>query len=130
MKKEIRTRHEPYVVYITSDGKEFANERIARQHEESLLSHRDIQSRYIIFYTVEDGTGFYCYKIKSEEDLKYLNANEWRHNASWDYEGPGWYIAFKHDGRDYADDYSVSHIESYIDYLKNDLTELMELEKE
>lgn len=130
MREETRTRPKSYTVYITSDGKEFTSQRMARNHEDRLLPRRDIQSRYIIFYTVEDGTGHYCYKIKSEEDLKYLNATEWRHNASWDYEGPGWYIAFKHDGGDYADDYSVSHIESYIDYLKNDLAELMELEKE
>ena len=130
MREEIRTRPESYTVYITSDGKEFTSQRMARNHEDSLMPHRNIPTDYIHLYAYDDGMGYYCYKIESEEDLKYLNAIEWNHNAVWDYEGPGWYVAFRHDGGDYSDDYSVSHIQSYIDYLKHDLSVLEELEKQ
>lgn len=131
MKEETRTRQESYTVYITSDGKEFTNQRLARNHEDRLMPRRNISTDYVHLHTYDDDEiGCYCYKIESEEGLKYLNATEWEHNAFWDYDGPGWYVSFQHNGGDYADDYSVSHIQSYIDYLKHDLSVLEELEKQ
>lgn len=130
MREETRTRPESYTVYITSDGQEFTSQRMARNHEDSLMPHRNIPTDYVHIFTFDDLLGCNCYKIESEEDLKYLNALEWNHNATWDYEGPGWYVAFRSDGGDYDDDYSVSHIQSYIYYLKHDLSVLEELEKQ
>jgi hypothetical protein len=130
MREETRIRPESYTVYITSDGKEFYNESRARQYEATLMPFKNIPNNYIYLYTHDEDIGCYCYKIESEKDLECLKAIEWNYNAVWDYEGPGWYVAFRHDGGDYADDYSVSHIQSYIHYLKHDLSVLEELEKQ
>ena len=128
MKEEIRVRQQEYKVYITSDGKAFTSKRDAEKHEVDLMPEKQIQTDYIELLVTENYEC--CYKIESEDDLKYLQQKVWHQNAYYHYDGPGWYIAFRNDGGDYEDDYSVVHIQSYIDCLKHDLSVLEELEKQ
>lgn len=124
-----KNKHE-YVttIYITSDGQEFGIRSDAEQHEEELrimqdkheIPHKRI-GLSIFEYNVD------AYKIKSEDDLKYLNIKEWNRNGSYNYEGPGWYIAEFYNGGDYPDYYHVEKIDHYIENLEEDLTLLKDL---
>ena len=126
MKEETRIRQEEYKVYITDDGKEFTNKQKAEKHEAELLPKKQIPNYYLGFNIIEDA---HVYKIESEEDLEYLAATEWKEDTSyWTYDGPDWYIALRHDGGDYPDDYNVLPVKSYIRGLQYNLNALKELE--
>lgn len=128
MKEEIRVRQQEYKVYITSDGKEFTSKREAEKHEVKLMPEKQIPKHYIELLVTEDYG--YCYKIESEDDLKYLQQKIWLQNAYYHYDGPGWYIAIQYDGGDYADNYEVFSVKHYIKNLQHDLNTLKELEIE
>jgi len=87
MKEEIRVRQQEYKVYITSDGKEFTYKREAEEHEINLIPEKQIPTCYIELLTAEDYG--YCYKIESEDDLKYLQQKVWHRNAYYHYDEPG-----------------------------------------
>lgn len=127
MRTETRTRTHEYNVYITADGKEFTTPREAKEYETILLHKRQIPSHYVNFDSldVEDAC---IYEIESEEDLKYLNVTEWKHNAYWTYKGPDWYIAIRHDGGDYPDDYDVFSVKHYLSLLESDVNKLKKIE--
>ena len=129
MKTETRTRTQEYLVYVTSDGKEFDSQKAAEKHEVELLPKKQIPRHYVHFNSL-DVEYAYIYKIKSEEDLKYLDATEWNHNAYWTYKGPDWYIAIRHDGGDYDDDYDILSVKHYLSLLKSDVNTLKEIEEE
>ena len=126
MKEEIRVRQQEYKVYITDDGKAFTNKRDAEKHEVSLMPEKQILANYIELLVTENYE--YCYKIESEDDLKYLQQKVWLRNAYYHYDGPGWYIAIHHDGGDYEDDYDVFSVKHYMENLQHDLNALKELE--
>lgn len=122
-----RVKKEVYdTVYVTDDGQEFSSRREAQKHEDSLLAERGIHSEYLGFMHTFD-TYITCYEIKSEEDLKYLEAKEWNHNCTYTYDGPGWYIEKKIDGGDYADSYEIIKVDDYIEELEIDLKQLKDL---
>lgn len=127
MKEEIRVRSQEYKVYITSDGKAFTSKQDAEKHEVELMPEKHIPKNYIELLTAEDYGC--CYKIESEDDLKYLQQKIWLRNAYYQYDGPGWYIAIRHDGGDYEDDYDVFSVKHYIQNIQHDLNALKELEK-
>lgn len=126
MREETRIRQQEYKVYITSDGKEFTYKREAELHEAKLMPRKQIPTCYIELLTTEDYG--YCYKIKSEDDLKYLQQKVWFQNAYYHYDGPGWYIAIREDGGDYDDTYTVFSVKHYINNVQHDLDTLKELE--
>lgn len=128
MKAERRSRTYEYLVYTTSDGKEFDNPKAAEKHEAELLPRRQIPSKYIHFNIIDDA---YVYKIESEEDLEYLASTEGDINSywTWTYKGPGWYIAFRSDGGDYPDDYNVFPVKHYLSQIDRDIAKLIELEE-
>lgn len=128
MKEETRIRQQEYKVYITSDGKEFTYKREAEQHEVKLMPEKQIPTCYIELLTTEDYG--YCYKIESEDDLKYLQQKVWFRNAYYHYDGPGWYITIREDGGDYDDTYTVFSVKHYINNVQHDLNALKELETE
>lgn len=127
MKAERRTRTLEYLVYVTSDGKEFDSPEAAEKHEAELLPKKQIPSKYIRFNIIDDDA--YVYKIESKEDLEYLASTEWDNNAYWTYKGPGWYIAFRNDGGDYPDDYNVLPVKHYLSQINRDIDKLIELEE-
>lgn len=127
MKAETRTRTQEYLVYVTSDGKEFDTQREAEKHEAELLPKKEIPRHYIVFDFLDSG---YAYKIESEEDLEYLTIHEWNYNAYYTYTEPGWYIAFRHDGGDYPDDYDVFYLKNFLSDLESDVNKLKNLEEE
>ena len=126
MKEENRVGSQEYKVYITDDGKEFINKREAEMHELKLKPERQIPKHYIELLAADDYA--YCYKIESEDDLKYLQQKIWLQNAYYHYDGPGWYIAIRHyGGDDYPDDYNVVSVKYYSSQLEADLNTLKEL---
>ena len=128
MKEEIRVRQQEYKVYITSDGKAFTSKRDAEKHEVELMPEKQIPKEYIELLTTEDYG--YCYKIESEDDLKYLQQKVWLQNAYYHYDGPGWYIAIRHDGGDYPDSYDVFSVKRYLSLLESDVNTLKKIEEE
>lgn len=128
MKEETRVRPQEYKVYITDDGEEFTNKREAEKHEVELMPKKQIPTDYIELLTTESYER--CYKIESEDDIKYLQQKVWCRNAYYQYDGPGWYIAIRNDGGDYADSYDVFSVKHYIQNLQHDLNALKELEAE
>lgn len=115
-------------VYVTEDGMEFDSRYEAQQHEDSLLSYRKIPCVYSGFLgTLECGVD--CYYIESKEDLDFLKAKEWHHNATYVYNGPGWYLAHRFDGGDYSDYYEIIKVDEYIKTLEGDLEQLKDLTK-
>ncbi len=117
--------NEPHTIYsfITSDGYEFTSEREAIMHEDSLIPIRKIEYYYLSLSTLDEG-GADCYKITEEADLEYLQAKEWSHNGQDEYDGPGWYLAIRHDGGDYNDTYEVIKVDNYKIMLEDDLSNI------
>jgi hypothetical protein len=126
MKAERRTRTLEYLVYVTSDGKEFDSPKAAEKHEAELLPKKQIPRHYIYFNIIDSA---YVYKIESEEDLEYLDATEWNHNAYWTYNGPDWYMAIRNDGGDYPDSYDVFYLKNFLSDLESDVNKLKNLEE-
>ena len=117
--------NEPRTIYgfITSDGYEFASEREAIIHEDSLIPIRKIEDYYLSLSTLDEG-GAYCYKITEEADLEYLQAKQWNHNGQYEYNGPGWYLTIRHSGGDYNDTYEVIKVDDYKTMLEDDLSNI------
>lgn len=126
MKAERRTRTLEYLVYVTSDDKEFDTPEAAERHEAELLQKKQIPSKYICFDAV-DGDA-YVYKIKSEEDFNYLTQEELDGYVYGIYDGPGWYIVFHNSGGDYPDSYDVFYLKNYLSELESDVNKLKKLE--
>jgi hypothetical protein len=123
-----KTRTITEKIFVTSDGKEFTYKRDAEKHEVELMPEKQIPTDYIELLTTEDYG--YCYKIKSEDDLKYLQQKIWLRNAYYHYDGPGWYIAIRHDGGDYPDSYDVFSVKRYLSLLESDVNTLKKIEEE
>ena len=122
-----RVKKEVYdTVYVTEDGREFKSRRDAQKHEDSLIAERGVPWVYTDFINTLENSVF-CYNIRSEEDLKYLQAKEWNHNATYTYDGPGWYLVQHFDGGDYDDYYEIIKVDEYIDMLERDLKQLKDL---
>lgn len=117
--------NEPRTIYsfITSDGYEFTSEREAIMHEDSLIPIRKLEDYYLSLSTLDEG-GAYCYKITEEADLEYLQAKEWNHNGQYEYNGPGWYLAIRHNNGDYDDTYEVIKVDDYKTMLEDDLSNI------
>ena len=128
MKAERRTRTLEYLVYVTSDGKEFDSPKAAEKHEAELLPKKQIPSKYICFDAVDDNA--YVYKIKSAEDFNYLIKKELDGYVYGTYEGPGWYIVFCNNGGDYPDSYDVFYLKNFLSDLESDVNKLKNLEEE
>lgn len=126
MKAERRTRTYEYLVYITSDGKEFDSAKAAEKHEAELLPRIQIPSKYICFDAVDDNA--YVYKIKSKEDFNYLIQKELDGYVYGIYDRPGWYIVFRNDGGDYPDSYDVFYVKNFLSELESDVDKLKKLE--
>lgn len=122
----IKEKIKQTVFYVTSDGKEFRDKNNAEFHEEEIsmpervIPHRGLELELAECYTI-------CYNIQSEEDFHYLGVKEWKYNYFGSFQGPGWYIAFRHDGGDYADDYDIIKAEEYLAQLENDVNEIKDL---
>ena len=127
MKAERRTRTLEYLVYVTSDGKEFDNPKTAEKHEAELLPKRQIPSKYICFNAIDSDA--YVYKIESEEDFNYLIQKELDGYVHGIYDGPGWYIVFRNSGGDYSDSYYAFYVKNYLSELESDVNKLKELEE-
>lgn len=115
-------------VYVTEDGKEFSTYREAQKHEDSLLAERGIPWIRTEFINTLDNSCD-CFNIRSEEDLRYLQAKEWNHKGSYSYDGPGWYLAQRYDGGDYDDYYEITKVDEYIEMLEADLKQFKNLTK-
>ena len=127
MKAERRTRTLEYLVYVTSDGKEFDSPKAAEKHEAELLPKKQLLSKHICFDAVDDNA--YVYKIKSAEDFDYLTKKELDGYIYGTYEGPGWYIVFCNNGGDYPDSYDVFYLKNFLSDLESDVNKLKNLEE-
>lgn len=112
------------MVYVTSDGSTYLSYKEAQRHEDSLIPNRPMTRTYCSLEN--DDTTVDLILIKSNGDLEYCQAKEWYHNASIEYDGPGWYIVFRHSGGDYDDTYDVLKLDNYISTLQKDIKNLKE----
>lgn len=116
------------MVYITSDGKEFKYKGDAQRHEEKIsMPERSIPCKTVTLHTQDDFYNTFCYNIQNEDDFHYLEVKEWKYNYYGKFDGPGWYLAFRHDGGDYDDDYDIIKLDEYLAQLEEDVENLKDL---
>ena len=131
MKKVIeeRTYVRQVPTYITDDGKVFEDFWQARKHELETLQPRTIWRRKFYMQTI--GKNVTIYYLSSKEDYNYIRITELEDQVEeLGYEDPGFYLAVKYDGGDYADTYSLLPLHVYTDDLENDLNEIKHLTSE
>ncbi len=119
---------EKVYTYITSDGKHYSNKKLAEEHEKSLQLEK--QKRDIWHYDIitPDDDLATIWHIKDEKEKEFLEYVIWKKNGSIeDYDGPGWYIAFRHDGGDYADSFWAYKIDNYLTKIKDYIAEIEEM---
>lgn len=130
----LETREETYTtthtktIYITSDGKEFETRWIAQEHEAKLQQgKRNI--KHEIIHTFENEDTAHLYYIDSPESFTYMTITEWFDYTPNAYAGPGWYLHIWHDGGDGADWNEVYYLPSYLDRMKQWITNVEHLTK-
>lgn len=124
-------KYEPCVsskpVYVSIDGTHHYDRASAVRHDAMALSG----TRYIEQNGIDlpnDEGYMMLYNITCQEDWKYLWYTAWEQNTyGTEYVGPGWYGALWHDGGDYADEYEIIKISSYVNKQEIFLTELKHL---
>ena len=116
-RQETYTTTHTKTIYTTSDGQEFEYEYRAKEHEAALQrDNRHIKYEMIHTFENEDVAGLWY--IDSAENFAYMTITEWFDYEPSAYAGPGWYLHIAHDGGDGADWNEVYYLPSYLNKMK------------